>query len=74
MKKHDPELLTSANIFDGEPQSGILHAIEDEPQTEVYQTNDNALYKVPGSHSPPGELDKGIDDLPCDNVILFDNT
>jgi hypothetical protein len=59
MKKHNPETFTFVNTFVGEPESEILHALDDVLQEpEIYDKN--TLYKVPGSLSPPGESDKGI--------------
>jgi hypothetical protein len=59
LKIHNPEPFTSANIFVGETQSETSHVLEDALQEpEIY--DQNALYKVPGSLSPPGESDKGI--------------
>ena len=44
-----------------EPQSEFSHGFEDEFQRPEILDKD-ALYKVPGSLSPPGESDKGIED------------
>ncbi len=46
----------------GEPQltqSDFSHVFED---AFVHEPDKGALYKVPGSFSPPGESDKGIED------------